>query len=79
MTLAGTTVLLDPVTDDQDWAEWSIEKLADTALKGPVRGNGRSGPRRAPAAARKGIAKNGVSMPPSSSRRGNEAVLGGTP
>jgi len=43
MTLAGTTVLLDPVTDDQDWAEWSIEKLADTALKGPVRGNGAVG------------------------------------
>jgi hypothetical protein len=39
MTLADTNVLLNPLTDDQDWAEWSIEKLADAALKGPVRGN----------------------------------------
>ena len=36
MTLVDTNGLLDLVTDDPDWAEWSIVKLEETALKGPL-------------------------------------------
>ncbi len=36
MTLIDTNVLLDLVTDDQDWAEWSIEQLEAASLRGPL-------------------------------------------
>lgn len=36
MTLVDTNVLLDLVTDDPDWAEWSIAKLEEAALKGAL-------------------------------------------
>ncbi|MES0029322.1 type II toxin-antitoxin system VapC family toxin [Mesorhizobium sp. M0074] len=36
MTLVDTNVLLDLVTDDQDWAEWSIEQLEAASLRGPL-------------------------------------------
>ena len=36
MTLVDTNGLLDLVTDDPDWAEWSIVKLEETALKGAL-------------------------------------------
>lgn len=36
MTLVDTNVLLDLVTDDPDWADWSIEQLETAALRGPL-------------------------------------------
>ena len=36
MTLVDTNGLLDLVTDDPDWAEWSIVKLEETAIKGAL-------------------------------------------
>ena len=36
MTLIDTNVLLDLVTDDPDWAEWSIGRLDAAALKGAL-------------------------------------------
>jgi len=36
MTLVDTNVLLDLVTDDPDWAEWSIATLEAAALEGPL-------------------------------------------
>lgn len=36
MTLVDTNVLLDLVTDDPNWAEWSVAKLEEAALKGPL-------------------------------------------
>jgi predicted nucleic acid-binding protein len=36
LTLVDTNVLLDPVTDDSDWAEWSVAKLEEAALKGAL-------------------------------------------
>ena len=34
MTLVDTNVLLDLVTDDQEWAAWSIEQLEAASLRG---------------------------------------------
>lgn len=36
MTLVDTNVLLDLVTDDPDWAEWSVATLEAAALEGPL-------------------------------------------
>jgi len=36
LTLVDTNGLLDLVTDDPDWAEWSIVKLEETAIKGAL-------------------------------------------
>lgn len=36
MTLIDTNVLLDVVTDDPNWADWSIEQLEAAALRGPL-------------------------------------------
>ncbi len=36
MTLVDTNVLLDLVTDDPIWAEWSIRQLEAAALKGSL-------------------------------------------
>jgi predicted nucleic acid-binding protein len=36
VTLIDTNVLLDLVTDDPDWADWSIEQLEAAALRGPL-------------------------------------------
>jgi len=36
MTLIDTNVLLDLVTDDPDWAEWSIAQLEAASLNGPL-------------------------------------------
>jgi predicted nucleic acid-binding protein len=36
MTLIDTNVLLDLVTDDAKWADWSIRELDAAALKGPL-------------------------------------------
>ncbi len=36
MTLVDTNVLLDVVTDDPSWADWSIEQLEAAALRGPL-------------------------------------------
>jgi len=36
MTLVDANVLLDLVTDDPDRAEWSVAKLEEAALKGPL-------------------------------------------
>lgn len=36
VTLIDTNVLLDLVTDDPKWAEWSIGQLDAAALKGPL-------------------------------------------
>lgn len=36
MTLIDTNVLLDLVTDDTEWADWSIRQLDAAALKGPL-------------------------------------------
>jgi hypothetical protein len=36
VTLVDTNVLLDLVTDDPDWAEWSIATLEAAALEGPL-------------------------------------------
>jgi predicted nucleic acid-binding protein len=34
--LIDTNVLLDLVTDDPDWSEWSLARLEEAALAGPV-------------------------------------------
>jgi len=36
MTLVDTNVLLDLVTDDPKWADWSIGRLDAAALEGPI-------------------------------------------
>ncbi len=36
MTLVDTNVLLDLVTDDPDWAEWSIRQLDAAAIQGAL-------------------------------------------
>ena len=36
MTLVDTNVLLDLVTDDQRWADWSIAQLEAASLEGPL-------------------------------------------
>jgi predicted nucleic acid-binding protein len=36
VTLVDTNVLLDLVTDDPDWGEWSLARLEEAALAGPV-------------------------------------------
>lgn len=36
MTLIDTNVLLDLVTDDPEWAEWSVAQLEAAALRGPL-------------------------------------------
>ena len=36
MTLVDTNVLLDVVTNDPTWADWSIRQLDAAALKGPL-------------------------------------------
>lgn len=36
MILVDTNVLLDLVTDDPDWLEWSLARLEEAALAGPV-------------------------------------------
>ncbi|MDA8230095.1 MAG: type II toxin-antitoxin system VapC family toxin [Magnetospirillum sp.] len=40
MTLVDTNVLLDLVTDDPVWADWSIRQLDIAAIKGPLAING---------------------------------------
>jgi predicted nucleic acid-binding protein len=34
--LVDTNVMLDLVTDDPDWADWSLARLEEAALAGPV-------------------------------------------
>jgi predicted nucleic acid-binding protein len=36
VTLVDTNVLLDVVTNDQTWADWSIERLETVSLAGPL-------------------------------------------
>ena len=36
MHLVDTNVLLDLVTDDSNWSEWSLARLEEAALDGPV-------------------------------------------
>ena len=36
MTLVDTNVLLDLVTNDRDWADWSLAHLEDAALAGSL-------------------------------------------
>ncbi len=36
MTLVDTNVLLDLVTDDPEWAEWSLARLEEAAMAGPI-------------------------------------------
>jgi len=36
VTLVDTNVLLDVVTDDPTWADWSIEQLEAAVLRGPL-------------------------------------------
>lgn len=36
MLLVDTNVLLDLVTDDPDWSEWSLARLEESALAGPI-------------------------------------------
>ncbi|MBS7708015.1 type II toxin-antitoxin system VapC family toxin [Chelatococcus asaccharovorans] len=36
MTLVDTNILLDLVTNDRDWADWSIEQLETAALVGSL-------------------------------------------
>ncbi len=36
MTLVDTNVLLDLVTDNPDWSEWSLARLEEAAIAGPV-------------------------------------------
>ncbi|MCP3468483.1 type II toxin-antitoxin system VapC family toxin [Bradyrhizobium sp. CCGUVB23] len=36
MTLVDTNVLLDLVTDDPNWADWSVAQLEAASLKGPL-------------------------------------------
>ncbi|NJO53512.1 MAG: type II toxin-antitoxin system VapC family toxin [Bacteroidales bacterium] len=40
MTLIDTNVLLDLVTDDPVWADWSIRQMDAAAVKGPLAING---------------------------------------
>lgn len=35
-TLIDTNVLLDVVTDDPEWAEWSIRRLEAASIQGPL-------------------------------------------
>ena len=39
MILVDTNVLLDLVTDDPHWSEWSLARLEEAALAGPLRIN----------------------------------------
>ena len=36
MTLVDTNVLLDLVTDDPEWSDWSLARLEEAALAGPL-------------------------------------------
>lgn len=36
MTLVDTNVLLDLVTDDPNWSQWSVGQLEAASLRGPV-------------------------------------------
>ena len=36
MTLVDTNVLLDLITDDPDWADWSVARLEAASLTGPL-------------------------------------------
>lgn len=36
MILVDTNVLLDLVTDDPDWSEWSLARLEEASLAGPI-------------------------------------------
>lgn len=36
MTLVDTNVLLDLVTNDEAWADWSIAQLEEASLRGPL-------------------------------------------
>lgn len=36
MTLIDTNILLDVVTDDPNWSDWSIDQLEAAALRGPL-------------------------------------------
>lgn len=36
MTLVDTNVLLDLVTDDEKWSDWSLARLEEAALAGPI-------------------------------------------
>lgn len=36
MILVDTNVLLDLVTNDPDWSEWSLARLEEAALAGPI-------------------------------------------
>jgi len=36
LILVDTNVLLDLVTDDPDWAEWSLARLEEAAMAGPI-------------------------------------------
>jgi len=36
VTLVDTNVLLDLVTNDPDWSEWSLARLEEAALAGPI-------------------------------------------
>jgi predicted nucleic acid-binding protein len=36
VVLVDTNVLLDLVTDDPNWSEWSLARLEEAALDGPV-------------------------------------------
>ena len=36
MTLVDANVLLDLVTDDPDWVDWSIAQLEAASLRGPL-------------------------------------------
>jgi predicted nucleic acid-binding protein len=36
VTLVDTNVLLDLVTDDPDWADWSVAQLETASLNGPL-------------------------------------------
>jgi predicted nucleic acid-binding protein len=36
VTLVDTNVLLDLVTDDPDWADWSVAQLEAASLNGPL-------------------------------------------
>jgi predicted nucleic acid-binding protein len=36
VTLVDTNVLLDLVTDDPEWSAWSLARLEDAALAGPL-------------------------------------------
>jgi predicted nucleic acid-binding protein len=36
VTLIDTNILLDVVTDDPNWSDWSIDQLEAAALRGPL-------------------------------------------